>query len=170
MMPLPRCLPSFVSLHDLHSGLLLAAAVALSPFICLPSWSPFWAAPCLPSFVSLHSLSFASQCRFLCPPPPASPFIAFHLSPSFFGNAIWGLCRCNAFRKIQGLHQSQILWNQNPLSWPHAEVWVAAAFGRRARARWWGTTDDWTEVAVVRCFHERLFCLAKFNNKPITPT
>ena len=104
MMPLPRCLPS-------------------SPFICLPSWSPFWAAvgcrcclvslqmspfmisillyswlplpPCLPSFVSLHSLSFASQCRFLCPPPPASPFIAFHLSPSFFRNAIWGLCRCN---------------------------------------------------------------------------
>ena len=67
-MPLPPCLPSFVSLHDLHSGLLLAAAAAaalspficlpawfhsglllaapaaLSPFICLPAWSPFWPA------------------------------------------------------------------------------------------------------------------------------
>ena len=65
------------------------------PFISILgcSWLPL--PPCLPSFVSLHSLSFASQCRFLCPPPPASPFIAFHLSPSFFGNAIWGLCRCN---------------------------------------------------------------------------
>ena len=50
VMPLPPCLPSFVSLRDIHSG---------------------------------------------CPPPPASPFTAFHLSPSFFGNAIWGLCRCN---------------------------------------------------------------------------
>ena len=92
-MPLPPCPPSFVSLHDLHSGLLLAAA-ALFPFHKFPS------------FVSLQSLSFDSQCRFLClsfvspcrflcPPPPTSPFIACHLSPSFFGNAIWGLCRCN---------------------------------------------------------------------------
>ena len=41
-LPLPPCLVSFVSLHDLHSGLLLAAAAAaLSPFICLSSWSPF---------------------------------------------------------------------------------------------------------------------------------
>ena len=37
VMPLPPCLPSFVTLHDLHSGLLLAAAAALSRFICLPS-------------------------------------------------------------------------------------------------------------------------------------
>ena len=114
-LPLPPCLPSFVSLHDLHSGLLLAAAAALSPFICLPSRSLFWAAlgrrcrlvslhlppfmisilaccwvrlpPCLPSFVTLHSLLFVSQCWFLCPPPLASPFIAFHLSPSFFGKS-----------------------------------------------------------------------------------
>ena len=68
-----RCCP--VSLHlppfyDLHSGLLLGAAAALSLFI-------------------------VSQCWFLCPPPPASAFIAFHLFSSFFGNAIWGLCRCN---------------------------------------------------------------------------
>ena len=36
MMPLPRCLPS-------------------SPFICLPSWSPFWAAVgCRCCLVSLH--------------------------------------------------------------------------------------------------------------------
>ena len=84
-LPLPPCLASFVSLHDLHSGLLLAAAAALSCFICLPSWSPFWAAlgcrcrlfllhlspfmtsinsglllaaaeACLPSCVSLHDL------------------------------------------------------------------------------------------------------------------
>ena len=45
-LPLPPCLPSFVSLHDLHSGLLLPAVAALSPFICL---------------VTLHSLSFVSQ-------------------------------------------------------------------------------------------------------------
>ena len=55
------------------------------------SWLPL--PPCLPSFVSLHSLSFACQCGFLCPLPPASPFIAFYLSPSFFRNAIWGPCR-----------------------------------------------------------------------------
>ena len=30
-LPLPPCLPSFAPLHDLHSGLLLAAAAALSP-------------------------------------------------------------------------------------------------------------------------------------------
>ena len=53
--------------------------------------------PCLSSFVILHSLSFVSQRWFLCPPPPASPFIAFHLFSSFFGNAIWGLCRCIFF-------------------------------------------------------------------------
>ena len=91
VMPLPPCLPSFVSLHDLHSGLLLAAPAALSPFICL---------------VTLHGLSFVSQCWFLCPPPPASPFIAFHLPPSFFGNAIWGLCRCNVF-----FFSSRFLWH-----------------------------------------------------------
>ena len=32
-MPLPPCLPSFVSLDDLHSGLLLAAAATLSSFL-----------------------------------------------------------------------------------------------------------------------------------------
>ena len=42
-LPLPPCLASFVSLHDLHSGLLFAAAAACSCCICLPSWSPFWA-------------------------------------------------------------------------------------------------------------------------------
>ena len=53
--PLPPCLPSFVFLHDLHSALLLAAAAALSPFICLPAWSPFWAAlGCRCRLVSLH--------------------------------------------------------------------------------------------------------------------
>ena len=31
-LPLPPCLPSFVSLPGLHSGLLVAAAAALSPF------------------------------------------------------------------------------------------------------------------------------------------
>ena len=50
------------------------------------SWLPL--PPCLPSFV-------------------LSPFIAFHLSPSFFGNAIWGLCRCNfeRFRRNLGTHK-----------------------------------------------------------------
>ena len=121
-LPLPPCPPSFVSLHDLHSGLLLAATAALSPFICFPAWSPFWPAlgcrcrlvslhdlhsglllaataalsPFI-CFVTLHSLSFVSQYWFLCPPPPASPFIAFHLCRGFFGNAIWGLCRCIFF-------------------------------------------------------------------------
>ena len=63
-LPLPPCLPSFVSLHDLHSGLLLASAAALSPFMCLScvisflacSWLPLQ--PCLPSFVSLPDLHF----------------------------------------------------------------------------------------------------------------
>ena len=39
LRPLPPCFPAFVSLHDLHSGLLLAAAAAMSP-----------------KFVSLHDL------------------------------------------------------------------------------------------------------------------
>ena len=96
-LPLPPCLPSFVSLHDLHAGLLLAAAAALSPFICplhdLHSGLLLGAAAALSPFICLssYSLSFVSQCCFLCPPPPASHFIAFHLSPSFFGNAIGGL-------------------------------------------------------------------------------
>ena len=36
--------PKLVSLHDLHSGLLLAAAAALSPFMCLPTLSLLFAA------------------------------------------------------------------------------------------------------------------------------
>ena len=45
----------------------------------------------------------------LCPPPPASPFTACHLPPSFFGNAIWGLCRYN----LIFLYCSQG-WNWSP--------------------------------------------------------
>ena len=101
-LPLPLRLPSFVSLHDLHSGLLLAAAAALSPFICPPSWSPFWpAVGCGCRLVSLHKSPFiafhVSPSVGSCVRLRASPFIAFHLSPSFFGNAIWGLCRCNGY-------------------------------------------------------------------------
>ena len=61
--------------------------------------------PCLSSFVTLYSLSFVSQRWFLCPPPPASPFIAFHLVSSFLGNAIWGLCRsmCGKYRQYSAI-------------------------------------------------------------------
>ena len=61
---LPPCLPSFVSLRDLPSGLLLAAAAALSPFICLPAWSPFWAAlGCRCHLVSLHFPRWVADCQ-----------------------------------------------------------------------------------------------------------
>ena len=152
-MPLPPCLPSFVShswspfgpavgcrcrlvslhfasLHDLHSALLLAAAVKGDKWRETKRQRPRAARngdhegrqmkgdeggqggsgsqeqPRMEIMKTNEGregsgLSFDSQCRFLClscvsPPPPASPFIACHLSPSFFGNAIWGLCRCNS--------------------------------------------------------------------------
>ena len=96
VVTLPPCLPAspFICLPSW-------SAAALSPFICPPFMISILACcwvrqpPCLSSFVTLYSLSFVSQCWFLCPPPPASPFIAFHLVSSFFGNAIWGLCLCN---------------------------------------------------------------------------
>ena len=96
VVALPSCLPAspFICLSSW-------SAAALSPFICPPFMISILACcwvrqpPCLSSFVTLCSLSFVSQCWFLCPPPPASPFIAFHLVSNFFGNAIWGLCRCN---------------------------------------------------------------------------
>ena len=81
------CVPSFVPLHDLHSGLPLAAAAALSSKLvslhdlhsgC--SWLPL--PPCPPSFVFQPCL-----CSLL-PLPPRLPSL-------FFGNAIWGLCRYN---------------------------------------------------------------------------
>ena len=81
-LPLPPCLPSFVCRMISILACSWLPLPPLSPFICL---------------VTLHSLSFVSQCWFLCPPPPASPFIAFHLSPNFFGNAIRGLCRVILF-------------------------------------------------------------------------
>ena len=88
-LPLPPCLPSFVSLRDLHSGLLLAAPA----FICLPSLAPAFICPslfvslrdlhsglllaalafiCLPSFVSLrdlHSGLLLADLAFICLPP-----------------------------------------------------------------------------------------------------
>ena len=96
VVTLPPCLPAspFICLPSW-------SAAALSPFICPPFMISILACcwvrqpPCLSSFVTLYSLSCVSQCWFLCPPPPASPFIAFHLVSSFFGDAIWGLCRCN---------------------------------------------------------------------------
>ena len=79
-MPLPPCLPSFFSLPYLHSGLLSAAAAALSPCmisIMDCSWLPL--PPCLPSFVSLHDLHTGLLLAWLPLPPclPAwSPFWA----------------------------------------------------------------------------------------------
>ena len=93
---LPPCLPSFVSLRHLHSGLLLAAPA----FICPPSWSPFGPAlgrSCLhlspfvisilacswlrlPSFVSLHLSPYMISilaCSWLLLPS----FVSLHLSP-----------------------------------------------------------------------------------------
>ena len=71
-----------VSLHDLHSGLLLAAAVALSPFICLPSWSPFWAAlGCRCRLVSLHLSPFMISilgCSWLPLSPSLTSFVSLH--------------------------------------------------------------------------------------------
>ena len=81
-------LPSFVSLHDLHSGLLLAApaficlsawspfwpalGLDLCPFNCLSSWSPFW--PAL-SFSCLH-MSYVSLRDFPSGLLLAAPFVS----------------------------------------------------------------------------------------------
>ena len=76
----PFCptLPSFVSLHDLHSGLLLAAPVALSPFICLPAWSPFWPAlGCSCLHLSPFVISILA-CSWLPCHLHLSPFICLH--------------------------------------------------------------------------------------------
>ena len=90
------CVPSFVPLHDLHSGLPLAAAAALSP-----------------KLVSLHDLH-SKGCSWL-PLPPGPPSFVFQpclcsllplpprLPSLFFGNAIWGLCRYNFFGKLPPL-------------------------------------------------------------------
>ena len=77
---------------------LLRPCLLSRPFIFLPASvavsasSPFMSFIFLPasvavsassSLVSFHFLSFVSQHRLLCPPPPAlSPFTSFHLSPS----------------------------------------------------------------------------------------
>ena len=116
-LPLPPCLPSFVPLHDLHSGLLSAAPATLPPFICLPAWSPFWAAlgfhlspcmisilgcswlplpPCLPSFVSLRDLHSG---LLLAAVAALSPFICFPAWSPFW--AALG-CRC----RLVSLHLS----------------------------------------------------------------
>ena len=134
-LPLPPCLPSFVSLHDLHSGLLLAAAAALSPFICLPAWSPFRPAlgcrcrlvslhlspcmisiqacswlplpPCLPSFVSLHDLHSG---LLLAAAAALSPFICLPAwSP--FRPALG--CRC----RLVSLHLSPCMISIQACSW-----------------------------------------------------
>ena len=108
-MPLPACLPSFVSLHDFHS-----AAAVLSPrLVSGPSWSPCWAAlscrcrlvsqACLPSkshmlssFLGLMFLALwvgrcylgsircnLSPCMLITEiaAAPASSFVSLHLSP-----------------------------------------------------------------------------------------
>ena len=87
------CLPSFVSLHDLHSGLLLAAPA----FICLPAWSPFWPA-------------LGCSCLHLS---PFIPQIAGSYRGSYFsmtGSLIaeiarWSWCRC----RLVSLHLSSNL-------------------------------------------------------------
>ena len=96
--------PSCVSLHDLYSGLLLAAAAALSPFTCpfmisILACSCLPLPPCLPSFVSLHDLHSG---LLLAAAAALSPFICF---PSWF--PFWPAVGCGC--RLVFLHLSPFI-------------------------------------------------------------
>ena len=76
-LPLPPCLPSFVPLHNLHSGLLLAAAAALSPkLVSLHDLHS--------GFVSLHN--FHSGLLLAVAAALLSQLASFHYLPFFSAN------------------------------------------------------------------------------------
>ena len=83
-LPLPPCLPSLSPFMIFSSGLLLAAAAALSPK-SLFSWSPFWAIRCRCRVVSSLSPFTASSPKLVALSPK---LVSLHDFPS-------GLrCRC----------------------------------------------------------------------------
>ena len=105
-LPLPPGLPSFVSLCDLHSGLLLAAPAFM----------------CLPSFVSLHDLHsglLLAAPAFICPLPS---FVSLHLSPCMISILA---CSWLLLPSFVALHLSPFVISILACSWPLLPSFVA---------------------------------------------